>query len=148
MKKSDLLAAVEAKIGFHSIIEDSVAPDNKPGDQIEKRYLYINHINADGTAGKTFVYYLHETATDDAWFYNVEVEAVDSKEPSSDQKKLDALQAYLATTFDAYFVLKVDIKNNWAEAETFKLNAGALDRKNVLVFKKGNNPITHLIINE
>lgn len=146
MTKQQLLDAVAAKKGFHSIIEDRVAPDNIQGDTIEKRFLYVNHTNADGTMGKTFVYYLLDTANDVASFYNVEPESVDIKEPSVGQKKLDALENYLSSNFDAFFVVRYDLKNNWAEADTFKLSAGKLIAMKIIVFKKGNNPINHLEI--
>jgi hypothetical protein len=146
MKKADLRAVVEAKKGFHSIIQDEVAPDNVATDDIEKRFFYINHINADGTAGKTYIYYLHDKRNDDAWFYNVEAETVDMKEPVTEQKKLDALSAYLKANFDAYFILRFDTSNNWAEADVFKLTSGQLVKSKVLAFKKGTNPITHLTI--
>lgn len=144
MLKQELLDAVAAKKGFVSIAKDDVAPDNVQGDEIEKRYLYVNHTNADGTMGKTFVFYLHNTTTDEAWFYNDEPENVDQKEPNSEQKKLDALAAYMKTNFDAYFIGRFDTTNNWAEADVFMLAAGKLTKKSVLVFKKGTNPINHL----
>ena len=90
MIKSELQAALEAKKGFVSIINDELAQDHVSGDKIEKRRFYINHTNSDGTMGKTFVYYLHNIETDEANFYNVEPEAVDAREPSTEQKKVDA----------------------------------------------------------
>lgn len=146
MTKQQLLDAVAAKKGFHSIVQDEVAPDNIQGDPIEKRFLYVNHTNADGTMGKTFVYYLYNSSTDEASFYNVEPESVDSKEPNSDQKKLDALMVYLKSNFNAYFVVRYDLSNNWAEADVFTLVTGKLTPKKVMVFKKGANPISHLEI--
>jgi hypothetical protein len=144
MTKQQFLDSVVAKKGFHSIIKDEIAPDHVAGDSIEKRFLYVNHTNADGTAGKTFVYYLHDKTNDEAWFYNSETESVDTKEPTTEQKKLDALQAYLKSTFDAFFVIRYDLANNWAEADVYTLNAGTLTASKVLVFKKGSNPISHL----
>jgi len=146
MTKQELLTKVASKIGFHSIIKDELAPDNVPGDPIEKRYLYINHTNADGTMGKTFVYYLHDVANDVASFYNLEAEALDNKEPASEQKKLDALQTYLKGKYQAYFVTRFDMINNWAIADVYSLSAGTLVKKTVMVFKKGVNPITDLDI--
>jgi len=71
MTKAQLITSLEGKVGFHSIISDELALDNKAGDLIEKRYFYINHTNADGTMGKTYVYYLLDVANDAASFYNV-----------------------------------------------------------------------------
>lgn len=146
MNKAQFLAAVESKVGFHSIIKDEVAPDHIAGDSIEKRYLYINHINADGTAGKTHIEYLYDTVNDVAWFYNQEREAVDVREPSADQKKLNALEAYLKANFNAYFLIRANLTNNWAEADTYKLEIDKLVHKKVMVYKISNNPIAHLEI--
>ena len=146
MTKEQFLTQVQGKKGFHSIIKDDVAPDNIAGDTIEKRYLYVNHTNADGTMGKTFVYYLLDKDTNEASFYNVETEALDAKEVSGDQKKLNALQDHLKSNFDAYFVIRFDMDNLWAEADVFKLTAGELVASKVMVFKKGTNPIAHLTI--
>lgn len=143
MTKQELQTKIENKVGFHSIIKDDVAPDNVPNDPIEKRYFYVNHTNADGTMGKTFVYYLHDTANDVAWFYNMETEAVDTKEPTTDQKKLDALQNYLKATFNGFFINRLDIVNNWAEADVYEVSGQDLTKSTVLVFKQGSNPITH-----
>jgi hypothetical protein len=143
MTKAQLIAAVQAKTGFVSIIKDELARDHVPGDTIEKRFLYVNHINADSTAGKKYVYYLHDTVNDTAWFYNVE-EALDNRSVSSDQQKLDALQDYLKINFNAYFVNRFDITNQWAEADVYTLNTGKLTKKTVIVYKNGTNPIAHL----
>lgn len=144
MTKAKFLTKVQSKPGFHSIISDEAAQDNIAGDPIEKRYLYINHTNADGTMGKTFVFYLYETATDTASFYNVEAEALDAKEPSTNQKKLDALTAYLAGKYASFFINRYDLNQPVAEADVYTLAAGKLVRKTVLVFKKGANPINDL----
>lgn len=142
--KAELKAMIESKKGFHSIITDEIAPDNIQDDPIEKRYFYVNHTNTDGTMGKTFVYYLWDKLNDIASFYNVETEALDAKEPSADEKKFNALSAYLKSNFEAYFIGRYDLKNMWAEAFVFKLSAGKLAESKVIVFKKGTSPISHL----
>ena len=144
MTKQELLTKVQAKVGFHSIIKDVLAPDHEAGDPIEKRYLYINHLNADGTMGKTYVFYNFDEANNLAWFYNVETEALDNKAIGADQIKLNALTAYLKANFNAYFVNRFDLSNNWAEADTYKLEASKLTKKAVIVYKQGANPISHL----
>lgn len=146
MNKAELLQKVQSKIGAGSIIQDELAPDHVEGDKIEKRYLYINHINSNGTAGKTYVYYLYNTETDDTWFYNTEVEHLDPYEPTTDLVKLNALREYLSTNFDAYFLdrEKIDLTNNWAEAIVYTKAANELVKETVLVFKKGTGPVTHL----
>lgn len=143
MTKTQLLNAVQGKIGFHSIVKDEVAPDNIIGDPIEKRYLYVNHLNGDGTMGKTYIYYLLDTATQEAWFYNLETENLDNKEHNSEQKKLDALQAYLDANFDAYFIVRYDTTKNWAQADVFTQSGQDLTQSKVLVFKPAQGAITH-----
>ena len=149
MLKQDLITKIQGKVGFKGIISDELAPDSPDvtgANKVEKRFFKVATINADSTAGITFVFYLLDTVTDEAWFYNVEPESVDIKEPNTDQKKLDALQAYLTANFDAFFLIRWDMTRNWAEVDTFKLNAGTLKAQKVIVFKKGANPISHLNI--
>lgn len=142
MTKAELLAQLEAKKGFHSIIKDDVAPDNVPNDPIEKRFWYVNHLNADGTMGKTFVYYLHDTTNDVAWFYNTEVEAIDIKEPSSNSKKLDILANYIHANFVGGKIVHFDPDNNYAEAKVFDANG----EKRIWVYKPQGKPITHVTV--
>lgn len=146
MTKAQLKTQIESKKGFHSIIADEISPDNVQGDPIEKRYFYVNHTNADGTMGKTFMYYLHDTANDVATFFNDEIEALDAREATANEKKIQALTNYLKANFNAYFVIRIDTTNNWAEADVFKLSSGNLVASKVMVFKTGNNPISHLNI--
>lgn len=144
MTKAQFITAVQGKTGFGSIIQDNLAPDNLAGDVIEKRYLYINTVNTDGTAGKTYVYYTLDTQADVASFYNVAPDSFDTKGVSPDGAKLNALTAYLKANFNAYFIGRIDFANNWAEADVFTLTTGKLVKKAVIVFKQGANPITHL----
>lgn len=152
MNKSELLTKVQNKVGFKAIIEDVVAldsPTTNETNKIEKRFLKVATVNSDGTAGITFVFYLIDTNTQEAWFYNTETEALDIKEPIAEQKKVDALQNYLKANFDAFFLLRWDVVNNWAEADTYELVTGTpntLKPQKVIVYKKGANPIAHLKI--
>jgi hypothetical protein len=70
---------------------------------------------------------------------------LDTMEPekNSTQTKLDALSDYLKANFNGFFVLRSDLVNNWAEAEVFSVSGADLTRSTVLVFKVGNNPVTH-----
>lgn len=144
MTKAEFLTKVQSKPGFVSIITDTLAQDHIPGDPIEKRYLYINHTNADGTMGKTYVEYLLNTTDGTASFYNMEREALDVTEPSTDQKKLNALQNYLGAKYVAYFVTRFDTTHNWAEADVFSINVDKLVKKTVIVYKKGASPIADI----
>lgn len=143
MTKAELQAQLEAKKGFHSIIEDKLAPDHVQGDLIEKRYFYVNHTNADGTMGKTFVYYMHDVENDVASFYNVEPAAIDTKESSPETKELQLLENYLATNFAGFFIGRFDLNQKIAEADVFEASGTNLVQKKVLVYKKGSSPITH-----
>jgi len=147
MNKVELITKIEAKVGFVSIIKDELAPDHVVNDPIEKRFLYVNHVNADGTMGKKFVYYLLNTETDEAGFYNVE-EELDSKELPANVKALKALEAYLAGKYEAYFVLRYDLEQKVAEADVFELNAdkSALASKKILAYQKGTDPIKDIDI--
>ena len=147
MTKAEFLTKVQGKVGFHSVIQDELAPDNIASDPIEKRFLYVNHLNTSGTMGKTFIYYLQDKANDEVWFYNVESESVDLNEPNTQEKKLNALENYLKVTFDAYFIKlgMIDYENNWAEAIVYNKVAQDLVKEDVLVFKQGT-VISHLKI--
>lgn len=142
MTKSQLLTAVQGKAGYVATIADTLAPDSVGAKQ--KRFLTVETLNADGTKGITNVFYIHDTGTDEAWFYNVEPIAFDKAVVSVGAQAEKALNDYCKATFDAFFVSRVDGVNKWAEVQAFVLNAGNLEKKNVLVFKKGANPITHL----
>ena len=144
MTKAQLLTAVSSKQGFVGVISDNLATDSVGAKQ--KRFLTVETLNADGTKGITSVFYVHDTQTDDAWFYNVEPVAFDKTLVSAEEQVAKALNDYCKATFDAFFVVRVDGVNKWAEVEALVLNAGNLQKKNVLVFKKGANPITHLNI--
>jgi hypothetical protein len=141
MTKQELLNKVQAKVGFHSFIQDELSPDNIQGDVIEKRYLYINHVNADGTAGKTYIYYMYDTLQGTAWFYNAEAESVDTKEPVTDQKKISSFESYLAGKYTAFFINRMNLINNWIEADVYTNTNGKLTKKTVIAYKNGNNPI-------
>lgn len=144
MTKAQLVTALEAKVGFHSIIEDRIAPDNRANDPIEKRYFYINHTNADGTMGKTFVYYLLNTANDVASFYNVEPESVDNQELTAQQKKFQAIENYLTTNFAFYFLTRKGEFGNtvWLEADVYT-DGVSLTKTTIIASKVGTNPPTH-----
>lgn len=147
MTKSELIAAVQAKKGYVATLSDTKTPDSPTGNK-EKRMLVAETLNSDGTKGMYNVFYVHNTETDEAWFYNVEPEALDTKEPSAPQVVINALNDYCKANFSAYFLIpdRIDPTNKWAVVEAYILNAGNLEKKNVMVYKKGTNPITHIDI--
>ena len=146
MKKADLLTAVSAKSGYVAIIEDRLAPDSVGTKQ--KRYLLVETLNADGTKGVTNVFYVHDTVSDDAWFYNVEPKTFDITEKPVDQQTLDALRDYCKANFAAYFLIpdRIDAANMWAVVEAYTLVSGKLAKSLKMVYKQGTNPITHVDI--
>jgi hypothetical protein len=143
MDKEGLIAQLKSKNGFMSILEDSLSSDSKSAD-IEKRYMLVEHQNADGTVGTTSVYYLFNTKTGEAKFYNIVPNSFDSRETSPDMVKQQALEAYLKAKYNAYFIGRTDFVNNWAEADVFTLTTGKLVKKKVLVYKQGVNPIADI----
>lgn len=150
MNKTELLQAVAAKPGFVRIASDNLAQDTIQGDPVQKRYLSVEHNNTDGTAGITHVFYLQDTSSNQdeklqtVKYYNVEPASFDVRELTAEAKKQAALETYLKGKYAAYFLGRVDLTNNWAEADVFTLNAGTLTRKSVLVYKQGGNRINDI----
>ncbi len=146
MKKADLLAAVAAKAGYVAVIADKLATDSV-GTK-EKRYLVVETLNADGTKGISNVFYVHDTATDDVWYYNVEPKTFDLTEKPVDQQTLEALHAYCKANFAAYFLIpeRIDAQNKWAVVEAYTVSTGKLAKSLKMVYKQGSNPITHIDI--
>lgn len=142
--KNELISLIQSKKGFVRIVSDELANDAIPNDPVEKRVVQVEHSNTDGTAGITNVFYLHDTANDVAKFYNTEPVAFDVNELNAMAKKQEALENYLKGKYDAYFLGRTDLVNNWAEADVFSVVAGKLNRKSILVFKKGANPISDI----
>lgn len=146
MKKAQLLTTVSAKPGYVAIVSDNLAPDSVGGKQ--KRYLVVETLNADGTKGMTNVFYMHDTATDDAWFYNTEPVAFDVKYEDATAVDLKGIRNYCKNTFFAYFFVegRVDADNKRAVVEAYTLTDGKLVKSLVLVYKPAGNPVTHLAI--
>ena len=147
MNKAQLLTSIQSKAGFVSIVSDNVAPDSPTGVK-EKRYLVVETLNADSTKGITNVFYIHDTETDTAWFYNVEPVAFDNQYKNIPQQTLEALQNYCKTNFEAYFLIpdRIDAENKWAVVEAYTISSGKLAKSLKMVYKKGTNPITHIDI--
>lgn len=145
MKKADLLAAVATKQGYVAVASDNL--DSLVGTK-EKRYLIVETLNANGTKGFTNVYYVLDTITQDAWFYNVESQAFDNTYKDVPQTTLDALRAYCKANFAAYFLIpdRIDADNKWAVVEAYILTAGKLTKSLKMVYKQGVSPITHVDI--
>ena len=143
MKKADIIAKIQGKVGIHSFVDDKPAPDNIQNDVLQKHYFLINNLNADGTMGKTYVYYLLDTVTGDCFFYNTEVETLDIKDSGTEQKRIINMKKYLENKYFAFFTgaTYLETGNAFIEATVFVLNVDKLTKKNVIVFKKGATPI-------
>lgn len=146
MTKAELLTAVEGKTGYVATLADTLALDSIGTKQ--KRFLVVETLNADGTKGITNVFYVHDTQTDEAWFYNVEPVGFQKESKSLEAQAVGAIENYCKTNFNAHFLLRdrIDAVNKWAVVEVYTLNTGKLEKKNIMVFKQGANPITHLEI--
>lgn len=137
MTKAQFITAVEAKPQF---IKWAAAPSaiEKIGD-IEK-WLGVAYITTpDGT--NTFnVWFIVDTATDTATWQNI-----DTMEPEKNATavKEAALKTYLKANFAGFFINRMDLDNNWAEADVYAISGTDLAKSTVLVFKQGTNPIAH-----
>lgn len=141
MTKAELHAEIATKTGFVTIAGDNKSPEVLPAPY-EKRYVEVMVDNEDGTANTVRVSYLYNTDTDDAKYFALEPEGFVKE--SANVKKQKALEDYLAANYEAYFINRADLTNNWAEADVYTLDTGNLTKKTVLVYKKGTNPITDM----
>lgn len=146
MIKQQFLDLIATKEGFVRVVSDNLAPDSPTLGNTEKYQLTIETVNDDGTGGIVVVTYLRDKITDETKFYNVEPKGLKKETISSDQVKLNALQDYLKGNFNAFFVVRTDLVNNWAEADVFTLAAGKLTQSKVLVYKQGTSPVSHIEI--
>lgn len=140
MTKAEFITAVEAKTQF---VKWAVAPVlSETIGEVEKWNGRAYITTADGV--NVFeVWFMVDSISGEANWQNQDT--MDASESVS-AKKMSALETYVAGAFDAYFVVRTDLDNNWAEVDVFKLTTGDLVASKVMVFKKGTNPITHLTI--
>lgn len=141
MTSQEFITSIEAKPLFIKWAEFPTVKEVIGTIQKWEGKAYINT----GAGRNIFsVWFVEDTETNEAFWQNQ-----DQLQPETNPlpTKQTALENYLKANFDAYFLTsKLDLVNNWAEAEVLIFAAGKLTRKNVLVFKRGNNPITHLEI--
>lgn len=143
MTKQQFIASVESKPQFIKWASVPVVAETL-GD-VEKWHGIAYITTPDGT--NTYnVWFMVDTITGEAAW-----QSHDTMEPEKNlyNAKMAALTAYLGSHFEAWFLVPghADLINDWAEAEVFTVNAGKLDRSKVLVYKKGSNPIAHIVIN-
>lgn len=142
MTKEQFIASVESKPNFIKWASAPVLIETI-GD-IEKHSGVAYITTPDGTNTFNVWFCVDKTTGEASWQNRDQLEP----EKNSYEVKRRALETYLKANFNAYFVVagRVDYDNNWAEAEVFTLTTGKLTKKNVLVYKQGNNPISHLDI--
>lgn len=137
MTKAQFIASVEAKPQFIKWAKAPVAAETI-GD-IEKHHGIAYITTPDGT--NTFnVWFMVDTATGEATWQSQDTIEPDKNVSDTKQK---ALTGYLKATFAGFFVNRVDLDNNWAEADVYTVSGADLTKSTVLVFKQGTNPITH-----
>lgn len=138
MTKAQFIAAVEAKPNF---IKWASVPRQVEEIGGVQKWNGVAHITTPDGTNLYNVWFIVDVATDEATWQNS-----DTLEPekNSDSVKYNALQAYLKANFNAFFIGRVDLVNNWAEADVYTLDTGKLAKKSVIVYKQGNNPIAHL----
>lgn len=137
MTKEQFIASVEAKPQF---IKWAVVPQLvETINGIETWHGRPYHTTPDGT--NIFNVWFHvDTATGEATWQNRDnMDAANN----TNEKKLNALNTYMKTNFAGFFINRVDLDNNWAEADVYVVSGADLAKSTVLVFKNGPNPITH-----
>jgi len=141
MTKSQFIASVEAKPNFIKWLGAETIAESIGG--VNKIFRSALVSTSEGFTNIFQVWYIEDTATGETTFQNV-----DTLTPTENAaaKKQAALEAYLTSTFSAFRILWSDTDRNWAEAEAFAVSGQDLVRSKVLVFKIGNNPITHRVI--
>lgn len=140
MTKQQFITAVEAKPKFIKWAVEPVSVETI-GD-IEKWNGKALVTTPDGV-NIVEVWFIVDSVSGDANWQTIDTL---SMEENQIQKKEIALSNYLKNNFAAFFILRVDLDNLWAEAEVFTKTGTDLVASKVLVFKKGNDPITHLTI--
>lgn len=138
MNKQEFITAVEAKPNFIKWAQTPIVKETVGTIEHHHGRAYIS--TNDGT--QVFnVWFFVDTETGEANWQNQDTLDPDN---NANPAKTKALENYLTATFDAFFITKLDLVHNWAEAEVYKLAAGKLSKTTILVFKKGSNPINHL----
>lgn len=137
MTKEQFISAVEAKPNF---IKWASAPALKETVGDIEKWLGLAFVSTPDGVNTFSVWFMVDKATGEANWQNV-----DTLEPEKNvyAVKEKVLKNYLNSTFQAHFLLRVDLDNNWAEADVYEVSGQDLSKSTVLVFKKGNNPITH-----
>jgi len=138
MTKAQFISDVEAKPNF---IKWARVPALLETIGDVEKWNGVAYISTSDGTNTLQLFFMVDAATGEATWQNQ-----DQMEPESNttNSKLKALQDYLKANFNAFFVNRIDLVNNWAEADVYTLNTGKLTKKTVIVYKQVSNPIAHL----
>lgn len=139
MTKTEFYAAIEAKPNFVKWVSDEVTAE-ATGD-VKKNFRQALITTPDGR-NVIPVFSIEDIVTGEVTFQNIDTL---TPEENTVVKKELALLNYLKANFFAYFMIRTDLDNSWAEVEVFT-DGTQLTRSRILVYKKAGNPITHKTI--
>lgn len=139
MTLAEFYTNVENTPSFIKWVDEAVEIEARGNVKKMRRDALVNTKDGKNIVGIWFI----DNDGDVAW------QTTNTLEPKENttQKKQAALEAYLSAQFNAYFINRADLDNNWAEADVYTVKSGVLEKSVVLVFKRGNNPISHLVVN-
>ena len=131
MTKAEFIQSVEAKATFIKWVEAPVVKETV-GEGIEK-WCGLAYMKTDAGANTVHVWFIWDSLKDEAQW-----QTADTFAP---QERIASINSYLKDTFDAFFVLRIDVNNDWAEADVFVIGATVLTKR-VLVYRS-SGVITH-----
>lgn len=142
MTTAQFIAAVEAKPQF---IKWATVPIMVEQVGLIQKWNGVAFINTTDGTNLFNVSFLVDDAENATW---QNLDTLTDANNTNTSKQI-ALATYLKTNFDAYFIERTDFENNWAIATVYKAGGApvTLTKSTVLVYKKGTNPIAHLVIN-
>lgn len=136
--KQEFIAEVLAEPNVIELLPNTDQVDETVGDYEKGRfYVLLN----EEQGGKNFraVWYIRNTQTDETTYQTANT--INLKKNNIDAK-LDALEKYCNANFLAHRVVEFT-GANWAEVEVYEMTDPTITKKKVVVYKTGNNPITH-----
>lgn len=142
MLKQEFINSVLAEPSVISLLPGTEVIHETYGDY-EKGSFRVLIVEPQGGQNFRDVWFIRNTKTDETGYQTLNT--IDTKKNTYDARH-DKLEKYLGANFHAYFIIRANLEEFWAEADVFKLNADGLGvtKQTVLVFKKGANPIKHL----
>ena len=105
-----------------------------------ERWHGIAYVTTPDGTNVTNVWFMVDLATGNATW---QMQDTLENDKNTYEVKRNLLNAYLKANFAGFFLLRVDLDNNWAEADVYTVSGSDLAKSTVLVYKQGTNPITH-----